>query len=283
MDADHWSDHQRDGLSWREAGSGPPVIFLHGLGGARMAWGPQLRELSSSFRCIAWDMPGYGHARAIRPLTYRAIAERVVDLIDAVTITDMTDTTDTTDADDTPGRADLVGLSFGGMHAMHTAINFPDRVGKLVLASTSPAFGMDGTTKDDWTRDRLASLENGGTPADGAEAILDFIAGHPLTGQVRTEAIECFHNISPEGFRGSIECLPTNDVRAQLADIVHESLIIVGDLDEETPPSYSQVIHDGLPNSRLEILADVGHLSNAEAPVRFNRLVEDFLSAPSNS
>lgn len=255
------TDHWTAGLSWREAGAGKPVIFLHGLGGARMAWGPQLRGLSDQFRCIAWDMPGYGHADPIRPLTYDVIAERVVQLIDTIGAE----------------RADLVGLSFGGMHALHTAINFPDRVAKMVLASTSPAFGMDGTTKEDWTRDRLASLENGGTPADGAERILDFIAGTPLTGQIREEAIECFHNISADGFRGSVECLPTNDVRDQLANIDHESLVIVGELDQETPPSYAQVLHDGLPNSRLEILAGVGHLTNAEAPDKFNRLVSTFL------
>jgi len=226
-----------------------------------MAWGPQLRGLSHQFRCIAWDMPGYGHAAAVRPLTYEKVAQRIVDLIDTIGAE----------------RTDLVGLSFGGMHALHTAINFPDRVGKLVLASTSPAFGMDGTTKEHWTRDRLASLENGGTPADDAERILDFIAGHPLTGEIRDEAIECYHNISAEGFRGSVECLPTNDVRAQLADIHHESLVIVGELDEETPPSYAQVLHDGLPKSRIEILKDVGHLANAEAPEKFNQLVSTFL------
>gem|GEM_PF-6795233 len=68
-----WTDVQNAGLSWREAGSGTPVIFLHGLGGARMAWGPQLRALADQFRCIAWDMPGYGHAEPIRPLTYEVM------------------------------------------------------------------------------------------------------------------------------------------------------------------------------------------------------------------
>ena len=260
-----WTDVQNAGLSWREAGSGTPVIFLHGLGGARMAWGPQLRALADQFRCIAWDMPGYGHAEPIRPLTYEVIAQRVVDLIDTIETE----------------RADLVGLSFGGMHALHTAINFPDRVGKMVLASTSPAFGMDGTTKEQWTADRLAALANGGTPADGAERILDFIAGTPLTGQIREEAIECFRNISPDGFRGSVECLPTNDVREQLADIAHESLVIVGELDEETPPSYAKVLHNGLSNSRLELLQGVGHLTNAEAPEQFNTLVRNFLEESS--
>lgn len=256
-----WVDHERSGLSWREAGSGPPVIFLHGLGGARMAWGSQLRGLADRFRCIAWDMPGYGEAAAVRPLTFEAVAKRLVDLLDELELE----------------RADLVGLSFGGMHALHTAIRFPGRVAKLVLASTSPAFGMDGTTKEEWTQDRLGALENGGTPADGAERIVDMLTAAPLTGEIRAETIECFHNISAEGFRGSVECLPTNDVRNELGNITHPTLVVVGEFDEETPPSYARALHDGLPNSRLEIMKDVGHLSNAEAPDRFNQLVSDFL------
>jgi len=258
-------DHRRAGLSWREAGVAAdlcPVIFLHGLGGTRSAWGPQLRGLSSTFRCVAWDMPGYGDADPVRPLTYRRIAERLVDLIDVL------------DAD----RADLVGLSFGGMHALHTAINFPDRVRRLVLANTSPAFGMDGTTREDWTRDRLAPLENGGTPADGAERIIDAIAGRPLTGPIRAETIGCFSEISAAGFAAAVECLPDNDVRDQLSGIDHDALVIVGDLDRETPPSYAEVLHAGLPNSRFELLDGVGHLSPAEAPERFNDLVRSFLT-----
>lgn len=261
-DTDGWNDHRRNGLSWREAGDGRPVVFLHGLGGTRSAWGPQLRSLSAQFRCIAWDMPGYGDAEPLHPLDFTSIAARVVDLFD-----------------ETGAKtADLVGLSFGGMHALHTAINFPERVGRLVLADTSPAFGMDGTTREDWTRDRLAVLEDGGTPADGAERIVDAITAIALTGQIRDETIGCFSQISPEGFRAAVECLPTNDVREHLAEIENRALVIVGELDHETPPSYAQVLHDGLPHSRFEVLDGIGHLSPAEDPDRFNTLISDFLS-----
>lgn len=241
------------------------MLFLHGLGGTRTAWGAQLRDLSSTFRCVAWDMPGYGDAEPVRPLTYRRIAERIVDLIEAI------------GAD----QVDLVGLSFGGMHALHTAIEFPDSVRRLVLSNTSPAFGMDGTSREEWMKDRLASLENGGTPADGAERIVDMLAGSPLAGRIRAETIGAFDDISPDGFRAAVECLPDNDVRGQLGDIGQPALIIAGELDRETPPSYAEVLHAGLVDSRLEVLARVGHLSPAEAPDRFNLLVSDFLESES--
>ncbi len=255
-------DHQRNGLSWREVGHGPPIVFLHGLGGTRTAWGAQLRGLSSRFRCIAWDMPGYGDAEPIEPLTYSAIARRLVDLLDTVSI----------------DRADLVGLSFGGMHALHTAINHPDRVSSMVLADTSPAFGMDGTRREDWIRSRLALLDNGGTPADGAENLVDQITAVRLTGQVRAETVGAFGQISPQGFRAAVHCLPDNDIRDQAPEITQPCLVVVGELDVETPVSYARALADGLANARLEVLDGIGHLSPAEAPDRFNRLVADFVA-----
>ena len=256
------TDHASSTIAWREAGRGNPVVFLHGLGGSREAWGPQLRGLSDQFRCIAWDMPGYGDSAPLIPLTYRAIADRLVGLLDELQIE----------------QADLVGLSFGGMHALHMAIHHPDRVGRLVLADTSPAFGMDGTTVAEWTSARLAPIEAGATPADLAGPVIDAITAVTLSGQVRTETLAAFARISTEGFTAAVRCLPTNDVRDQLAVISHPALVVVGELDTETPPAYAKTLADGLPNSELHVLPGVGHLSPAEAPDAFNELVASFLS-----
>lgn len=256
------TDHIDGPIAWREAGSGPPVIFLHGLGGTRTAWGPQLRGLADRYRCIAWDMPGYGDSAPLEPLTYEGIAHSLVGLLDVLEIE----------------QADLVGLSFGGMHALHTAINFPERVNRMVLADTSPAFGMDGTTPQQWKTARLAPIDQGGTPADAAEFVVDAITAMELDPEIRRETIAAFGEISARGFRAAVECLPSNDVRDQLGSLSHESLVIVGELDEETPVAYAQVLADGLANVRLEILTGVGHLSPAESPELFNELVAQFLT-----
>ncbi len=257
-------DHIATPFAWREIGDGPPVLFLHGLGGTRRAWGPQLRGLHDRFRCIAWDMPGYGDAELIEPLTYEAIAHHLVGFLDHLEI----------------DRAHLVGLSFGGMHAMHTALRHPDRVDRLVLADTSPAFGIDGTKVDEWISARLAPLDAGASLGDAAEAIVDAITAMPLASDIRAEVVGAFGDISAEGFRAAVHCLPTNDVRDQLSRLDHPSLVLVGELDEETPVAYSQLIADTLPNSELHILPGVGHLSPSEAPDTFNALVGEFLSRP---
>jgi len=258
----HATDHKTDTIAWRETGIGDPLIFLHGLGGTRTAWGPQLRGLSDRYRCIAWDMPGYGASAPLEPLSYRGIAERLVGLFDHLDIS----------------AATVVGLSFGGMHALHTALEFPDRVAQLVLADSSPAFGIDGTNRQDWMQARLDPIDRGGSPADAAEAIIDSITATPLSGQIRTETLESFGRISPRGFRAAVECLPTNDVRERLADITQPTLVVVGELDEETPVAYSELLAAGIPTSELKILPGVGHLSPAEAPDLFNAALIDFLT-----
>ena len=248
-------------LAWREQGRGAPVVFLHGLGGSRTSWEPQLAGLSDAFRCIAWDMPGYGASAPVEPLTFATIADSVARLLDAALVE----------------RAHLVGESFGGMHALHVAAHHPDRVARLVLANTSPAFGLDGTDPDAWRAARLASLDAGRTPADIAEDVLTSIAGPALSGDALTMRAAAFARIPAAGLRAAIECLPAHDVRERLGAIAAPALVVAGGLDTETPVAYSRILADGLQNAELIVLDGVGHLAASEVPLAFNRLVRDFL------
>ncbi len=261
-----WTDHtartSSGEVGWREVGLGEPLLFLHGLGGTRGSWNPQLAYFASGRRCIAWDMPGYGESTGEDPLTYERIASRVVELLDHLQI----------------DRIDMVGLSFGGMHALHTALNHPERVGQLVLADTSPAFGMNGTRPEEWKAARLGAMDAGETPASIAAPVLDSIVASPLAPTVRDDLIAAFARIPVDGFRAAVECLPHNDIRDRLHEIESEALVIVGELDEETPVEYAQVLHDGLPDSTMVVMPGVGHLSPSEDPHAFNEHVAHFLN-----
>jgi len=259
------TDHLQGDVAWREAGSGEPLVFLHGLGGSRIAWGEQLRGLSDRYRCVAWDMPGYGGSAPLEPLTYSGIAQRVVDFLDVLDIE----------------RATLIGLSFGGMHALHTALDHPHRVARLVLADSSPAFGMDGTSREGWIKDRLDPIDAGGSPGDAADLIVDAITHVQLEGLVREETVGAFSQISAAGFRAAVMCLPDNDVRARLTEIQQPTLVLVGEHDEETPLSYSQLLADGIPRASLQVLSGAGHLTPAEVPDQFNAALAAFLDTTS--
>ena len=152
----------------RIVGIGPEAIFyLHGVGGARTSFDAQIGAGGPGFAHIAWDMPGYGDSAALPEMTFAALAEAALRLIDALHIE----------------RAHLVGHSMGGMIAQELVASHPDRVASLVLSATSPAFGKAG---GDWQQEflaaRLAPLDEGKTPADLAPAIVEALVadGHAM-------------------------------------------------------------------------------------------------------
>ena len=249
-------------VAWREQGRGQPVVFLHGLGGSRTSWEPQLRGLSDEFRAIAWDMPGYGASAPVEPLTFAAVADAVARLLDAAGV----------------DRAHLVGESFGGMHALHTALHHPDRVGCMVLANTSPAFGLDGTDPAAWRAARLAPLDAGLTPADIAVDVLTAVAGPGLGDEGLAMRAAAFARIPSTGLRAAVECLPSHNVLDRLVEIAAPTLVVAGELDAETPVAYARALVDGLPNAELVVLDGIGHLAVSEAPETVNRLVRTFLA-----
>ena len=250
-------------IAWREAGSGDVLLFLHGLGGSRTAWESQIEALSDRWRCVAWDMPGYGASSPLHPLTFEAIADSVAELLDLL------------GAD----TAHLCGLSFGGHHALHTALRHPLRVRSLVLANTSAAFGGDGTDPDEWRRQRTEMIDAGVSLADIAAPVIDGITAPGFGGVERDRTIAAFKRVPETGFRSACQILPTHDVRHRLAEISVPTMVIVGELDEETPPAYSEEIHAAIKNSRLEIIPSAGHITPAEAPAVFNQLLGDFLGS----
>ena len=249
-------------VAWREQGRGQPVVFLHGLGGSRTSWEPQLRGLSDEFRAIAWDMPGYGASAPVEPLTFAAVADDVARLLDAAGV----------------DRAHLVGESFGGMHALHTALHHPDRVGRMVLANTSPAFGLDGTDPAAWRAARLAPLDAGLTPADIAVDVLTAVAGPGLGDEGLAMRAAAFARIPSTGLRAAVECLPSHNVLDRLVEVATPTLVIAGELDAETPVAYARALVHGLPNAELVVLDGIGHLAVSEAPETVNRLVRTFLA-----
>jgi 3-oxoadipate enol-lactonase len=271
------------------------VLFLHGLGGGRTAWDPQLRAVGERRRALAWDMPGYGASAPVGgQLDFEAITDALAGLLDHLGV----------------DAAHLVGLSFGGMHAQHMALVYPDRVASLTLVDTSPAFGLDGTTRNEWLASRLDSFDTDtdtaafATEADGGagdaatadvdgaagerapavrsladigEHVVRAIAAPGFAGPGFDESVDAFGRISVDAFRSACHCLVEHDLRGRLGAIVVPTLVVVGELDTETPPSYAAAIAAEIPGARLVEVPDAGHLLPAEAPDVFNRLLLEFL------
>lgn len=255
-------DLDEDPVAWREAGEGPAVLFLHGLGMSRTGFDPQLTELSDRRRCIAWDMPGYGASPLpAGGLTFPLLADAVAALLDRLGLS----------------SAHLVGLSMGGQIALHAALAHPARVRSLALLDTSPAFGLDGTDPDEWKRLRLEPLEQGAEPAAFAEDVLRGVMGPCVTDAQVAEAVATMSRITAPALAAAVRNLVTHDVRARLGEIEAPTLVLCGELDEETPLAYSEALRDGIAGAELAIVRGVGHVSNLEAPETVNALLSSFL------
>lgn len=252
-------------MAWRESGSGPLALFLHGLGGSRTSWDPQLTALGSVRRCVAWDMPGYG-ASTGSPSSFDVLADAAAQLIVSLT-------------DGSGERADVVGLSMGGMVAQHLVLRHPHLVRSLVLLDTSPAFGLDGTTPEHWLRQRLAPLAAGQSPAQMAPQVLASIVGPHTTQAQLADAVAAMSRIDAKALAAACRTLVTHDTRAALAAVGCPTVVAVGEHDEETPVSYAKELHEAIPGSRLVVLPGAGHLANLEAPAAVNELISALWSA----
>ena len=252
---DHAYDVDASPITWREAGPDqatadtPVAVLLHGLGGSRIGWEPQLAALSTTHRVIAWEAPGYGGSDPVASCTFDAYVDALAGLLDTV-------------SPDAP--VDLVGMSFGGMIAQYAAARFPQRIRTLTLLCTSPKFGLDGTDPDEWRAHRLSGLEAAGSPSAVAPAILASLVGAGNE-HVLPEAIAAMDRVPLRGLLDSLRTIVTHDSRSILPTIEIPTLVLVGSIDEETPPAYGQAIVDLMPNARLCVIDDAGHLLNLEA------------------
>ena len=123
-----------------EAGTGDTAVFLlHGVGGGASAWDQTLPLLAAQgYRCIAWNMPGYGRSVPVAPYTNQTLAQSLLNLMAHIGAR----------------RNVVLGHSMGGMIAQEAFALEPNAIQGLVLFATSPAFGKPG---GDWQQQFLAS------------------------------------------------------------------------------------------------------------------------------
>jgi pimeloyl-ACP methyl ester carboxylesterase len=248
-------------LYYEERGAGRPLLLIAGIPGVASDWAALAERLSGSRRVIAYDNRGSGSSSTTpAPYTTAGLAADAAGLLDALGIE----------------RADVLGMSLGGMIAQELAIGWPERVGRLVLGCThcglahaarperdaGHAFAME---TDDWG-ERMRALAPFAFAADAPPELLDpFIEKKVADVQ------------DPEGYRGQIAAALAHDSYDRLPQIRCPTLILTGDDDRVIPGASSEVLRERIPGSRLEVIAGSGHLFFLEQPDESVRLLEDFL------
>jgi 2-succinyl-6-hydroxy-2,4-cyclohexadiene-1-carboxylate synthase len=264
-------------LNVDQSGAGRPLLLLHGFTGSAATWMPLIEALPPHFRTIAPDLIGHGRSDS-PPDAERYRMERcVADLLAVLDVLQIE-------------RADMLGYSMGGRVALHLAAAAPDRIGALVLESSSPGIAdaaerqarvvADAALADSIEREGLAAFverwEN--LPLFGSQAVL------PEDRRTRLHS-QRLHN-NPLGLANSLRGMGAGrqaSLWEQLASLQVPSLLIAGDLDAKYRVLAGQMAAI-LPNARAVIVPEAGHAVHLEQPQAFAKNVIEFLEAiPLNS
>ena len=225
------------------------VVLCSSLGAPAAMWDPQLPALAGR-TVVRVDHPGHGEAPLADVGDVGDLARHVL-------------------AAAGDGPFSFVGLSLGGAIGMQLALDAPDRLERLVLASTAARFGEP----EQWL-ERAATVR-----AYGLGAIVDAVLGRWFTPSFDDVDLyrEYFLNTDPEGYARCCEALSRFDVRAALGAVDVPTLAIAATEDPTTPPDVVETIARSIPNARFEVIEDAAHLVNVERSREFNRLLEGFL------
>ena len=253
-----------DGLrvAYQRAGSGPPVVLLHGyVGDAAATWRRQLDGLGDEFTVIAWDAPGAGGS-ADPPESFglAGYADCLAGFVGRLGLE----------------RPHVVGLSFGGALALELYRRHPEVPATLVLASAYAGWGGSLPPEEGERRlgQALALAELSG------EELVETLLPTMFSAATAPDLVAAFgasmRAFHPTGFRAMARASAEN-VRDVLPRIQVPTLLIAGDQDVQAPLPVAQDLHATIPGSTLVVLPGVGHVCNVEAPDAFNHTVRTFL------
>jgi 3-oxoadipate enol-lactonase len=257
----------RDGrLSYEAAGDPrlPPLMFLHGIGGAARAWRGQLEAFSDHYRTIAWDMPGYGGSAPPAQFSIPAFADALQDFLQQVGAT----------------KPILVGHSIGGMIVQQLLAMSPGIAGAVVLAQTSPAFGKpDGDWQKSFIDARLGPLDRGETLVSLAPTLVRELVGDNPDASGIELARDCMAAVPEATYRATMLALLGFDQRHALKSIAVPTLVLSGSKDNNAPAPMMAKMASYIPSATYVELEGVGHLANLERPGAFNAALDGFLKA----
>jgi len=255
----------RDGRFGYEAAgdpSLPPLVFLHGIGGAARAWRGQLEFFRDRYRAIAWDMPGYGGSAALPTVSIAALADALQDFLQQVGAT----------------KSILVGHSIGGMIVQQLLAKNPRIAAAVVLAQTSPAFGKpDGDWQKSFLAARLGPLDRGETLVSLAPTLVKELVGDDPDVTGMELARDCMASVPEATYRATMLALMGFDLRNALKNIAVPTLVLSGSRDNNAPAPMMAKMATYIPAATYVELEGAGHLVNLERPEAFNAALNGFL------
>ena len=264
-------------VHYQEAGDehAPALVLIHGFASSTLVWSKVFLKLAEAgFRVIAVDMLGYGYSAKPRngEYTIAGQAKLLTRLLDKLGIP----------------RAIFVGSSYGGAVAATCALDYPDRVEKLILVGT-----VNNNRPLDFTLMRLF-----GSPLFG-DVVSPLLIGSRRLLRRRMKRVYDRHEWVLDERRVDARHLPLRAARTQRAIIrtvrgwdaerisrdahliTQPTLLLWGETDQEIPLADGERLHEEIPGSRLIVFLECGHLPHEEYPEAFTNVVIDFCKTKS--
>lgn len=249
-------------IAYERAGNGPALVLLHGGPLDSREFRRQIADLSDEFEVVAWDAPGCGRSTD-PPETFRLpdYADCLAAFIEALGLE----------------RPHVLGLSWGGGLALALYRQHPAVPRSLVLASAYA--GWAGSLPPEVVHQRLEqALREADMPPEhlvGTWVPTFFSESAPQ--QLVDEVTAIVSEFHPAGIRIGLRAFAEADLRDVLPRIRVPTLLLYGDKDVRSPLHVAEALHAEIPGSRLVVMPGVGHVSDMEAPERFNAEVRTFL------
>jgi len=247
---------------YEQRGAGPDLLLVPGLGASTAVWWPQLRDFSAWARVTALDPRGHGaSARPPAPYAIEEFAADTAGVIEALGL----------------APAVLVVSSMASLTAVHLAAHQPELVSGLVLVGGFPRLTPAAAERFE-SRARRAESEG---MAPVADLVVQAALG-PHTHQTNPGLVGLFRAVllgnDPAAYAASCRALAAADVTPLLGAVRCPALVLLGDQELVAPLPQARSLHAGLPRSRVEVIANAGHLPFLEQPGAFNAAVQRFLA-----
>ena len=257
--------------NYHEAGTGTPVIFIHGSGPGVSAWSNwrlALPYVSEHFHVFAYDQLGFGYTELPAQHSYglEQWTEHLFGFMHAVGVT----------------KAHLVGNSMGAAVALAAAVTHPEAVDKLVLMGAMGvhfpiAEGLDavwGYTPSIANMKKLIDIF-----AYDRKLVTDALAEQRYLSSIRPGMQEAFSSMFPTPRQQGVDALAAYEER--LREVHVPTLLFHGREDRVIPLATSLTLLNTLENVQLHVFGHCGHWTQTEYAGAFNRLARDFLTEAS--
>ena len=253
-------------LSYVDSGSGPAVLFIHGILGSQVQWAHLVDEVDVDHRVLVPDL--FGHGESAKPTgdySLSAHAATLRDLLDHLGVE----------------RAVVAGASLGGRAAVDLALAAPERVRALVLVGSGLAGHRfaEPALFELWDRSE-AALERGDHEEAARVEIGTWVAGmgrgpEAVDPEVGRRVREMLLAAYAHGEADLEE--PDPPAATRLGVLAVPTLVVVGEHDRPDIYAMADALAGGIAGAERVVLAGTGHLPNLERPAAFNRVVLEFL------